>query len=124
MPKKPGEPSLATDIAICASPLVRIEGRTEGGMDEYVRRMYLKEEEFLEEYLGTVEAAVDLCVSTGNRTTPATSWHEIRVYLRSSTRFTVIRIHFLGGRLAAEIDCDGPSPSLKRMTPSLRRQPP
>ncbi len=29
-------------------------------MDEYVRRMYLKEEEFLEEYLGTVEAAVDL----------------------------------------------------------------
>src|SRR5262249_25068567 len=34
-------------------------GRTTA-MDEYVRRMYLKEEEFLEEYLGTVEAAVDL----------------------------------------------------------------
>jgi hypothetical protein len=39
----------------------------------------------------------------------------IRVYLRSSTRFTVIRIHFVGGRLVADIDCDGPS----RSVPSL-----
>ena len=47
----------------------------------------------------------------------------IRVYLRSSKRFTVIRIHFVGGRLAAEFDCDGPSPSLRRRTPPLLRQP-
>jgi hypothetical protein len=42
-------------------------------MDEYVRRVYHKEEEFLEEFLGTVEAAVDLLKQTGSRTTPATT---------------------------------------------------
>src|SRR5262249_56813844 len=88
------------------------------------RRMYLKEEEFLEEYLGTVEAAVDLLrldwqpnyscndytrndvarrIRNGmvNKLTfqDAVIFHgragfsSIRVYLRSSTRFTVIRIH-------------------------------
>ena len=31
----------------------------------------------------------------------------IRVYLRSSTRFTVIRIHFIEERLAAEILSNG-----------------
>src|SRR5262249_31647636 len=124
--------------------------RTEGGMDEYVRRMYLKEEEFLEEYLGTIEAAVDLlhldwqpnysCNDSARdefarrlrrglveRLTfqDAVIFHgragfsSIRVYLRSSTRFTVIRIHFVGGRLAAEFDCDGPSRPLRRRTPWL-----
>jgi len=118
-------------------------------MDEYVRRMYLKEGEFLVEYLGTVEAAVDLLrldwqpnyscndytrndvarrIRNGmvNKLTfqDAVIFHgragfsSIRVYLRSSTRFTVIRIHFVGGRLAAEFDCDGPSPSLRWKTVS------
>jgi hypothetical protein len=42
-------------------------------MDAYVRRIYQKEEELLEEYLGTVEAAVDLLEPTGSRTTLATT---------------------------------------------------
>jgi hypothetical protein len=142
-----GRCSFATDIASLPNrwPEWCCLHRTEGGIDEYVRRMYLKEEEFLEEYLGTVEATVDLLhldwqpnfscndsardeFARGLRRglvekltfQDAVIFHgrdgfsSIRVYLRSSTRFTVIRIYFVGGQVAAETVCDGPNPRLRR----------
>jgi hypothetical protein len=102
-------------------------------MDEYVKRMYLKEEEFLEEFLGTVEA---LLLSLGGAWQPNYSCNDqvreetrrrlakgaleavtfqdavifyskegfssIRLYLRSSQRYVVIRIRCVGGSVAVE----------------------
>jgi hypothetical protein len=60
-------------------------------VDEYVRRMYLKEEEFLEEYVGTVEAAVDLLHLAGSQTTPAT-------ILRETSSHVALGLHLFGGQ--------------------------
>jgi hypothetical protein len=48
--------------------------------------MYLKEEEFLEEFLGTVKAALPLIV----------------IYLRSSEWYVVLKIRFVGGKVTVQ----------------------
>src|SRR5262249_55353335 len=114
-------------------------------MNEYVRRQYLKEEDFLEEYLGTVDAVLPQLPhawqpnfqcddrarfqrgrlrGTGQLASlPFDSavlfygrdgLSSIGLYLRSSERFVVARIHFGGGRTAVDVLADVPARPFKR----------
>ena len=106
-------------------------------MDEHVHRMFLKEEDFLVEYYGTVDVMLPLIghdwrphfqCNDGVRNRrarllataqlaeltfdSAVLFHgrdglsSIRLYLRSSTRFLVARIHWVGAETQVEVLAD------------------
>jgi hypothetical protein len=106
-------------------------------MDEHVHRQYLKEEEFLEAYYGTVDAVLpqlphhwqpnyqcndavrdrrarplaagqlaELTFDSGVLFHNREGLSSIRLYLRSSARFLVARIHWVGAETRVEILAD------------------